>query len=245
MLTADKGWQWSSWTKRNTQTRPLDYLVTPILTGPFPRTPPTNSKTNSMAYSVTLSKQVDSRTQPIAKCTLPVQSLQVLWSPQNPQSGHSLRPIVSSRGAITYEVTKELAGIICPLVGKSQHHLKNTQHFIQQIWQVKLEEREVISSYDVKALFTSVPSDPSINIVKQRLTQEPTLPQRSQMSIPQIVTLLDFCLKNTCFLFWGKYYEQVHGAAMGSPISPLIANLFMEEFEVKTLRTAPHSPNLW
>ena len=50
------------------------------------------------------------------------------------------------------------------------------------------------------------------------------------MSIQQIVTLLEFCLKNTYFLFWGKYYEQVHGAAMGFPISPLIANLFMEEF---------------
>ena len=82
--------------------------------------------------------------------------------------------------------------------------------------------------------------DPSINIVKQRLTQDPTLPQRTQMSIPQIVTLLEFCLKNTYFLFQGKYYEEVHGAGRGSSISPLIANLFMEEFEVKALSTAPN-----
>ena len=34
--------------------------------------------------------------------------------------------------------------------------------------------------------------------------------------------------KNTYFLFQDKYYEQVHGAAMGSPISPLIASLLME-----------------
>ena len=27
---------------------------------------------------------------------------------------------------------------------------------------------------------------------------------------------------------------------MGSPISPLIANMFMEEFEIKALSTAPH-----
>ena len=32
---------------------------------------------------------------------------------------------------------------------------------------------------------------------------------------------------------------------MGSPISPLIANLFMEEFEVKALSTCPHPPSLW
>ena len=65
------------------------------------------------------------------------------------------------------------------------------------------------------------------------------------MSIQQITTLPDFCLTNTYFLFQGKYYEQVQGAAMGSPISPLIANLFMEEFEVKALSCFPHSPSLW
>ena len=118
--------------------------------------------------------------------------------------------------------------------------LKTTQHFIQKIQQVTLEPGEVISSYDVKALFTSVTVDPAINIVKQRLTQDPSLPQRTQMSIPQIVTLLEFCLKTTYFLFQGKYYEQVHGAVMCFPISPLIANLFMEEFEAKAIQSALH-----
>ena len=65
------------------------------------------------------------------------------------------------------------------------------------------------------------------------------------MSIQQIVTLLEFCLKNTYFLFQGKFYEQVQGAAMGSSISTLIANLFMEEFEVKALSSCPHPPTLW
>ena len=40
------------------------------------------------------------------------------------------------------------------------------------------------------------------------------------------------------------YYEQVQGAAMGSPISPLIANIFVEEFEVKALSSTPTS-SLW
>ena len=80
--------------------------------------------------------------------------------------GTSLRPIVSSRGSITYGVAKELASIIHPLVGQSQHHLKNTQHFIVKIQQVKLQQGEVISSYEVKTLFTSVPVDPANNIVQ-------------------------------------------------------------------------------
>ena len=62
------------------------------------------------------------------------------------------------------------------------------------------------------------------------------------MSIQSMITLLELCLKNTYFLFQGKYYEQVQGTAMGSPISPLIANLFIVEFEVKALSSAPHTP---
>ena len=103
--------------------------------------------------------------------------------------GTPLRHIVSSRGFITYWVAKELANIICPLAGQSPHYLKNT-HFAQHIKEVKLEPGEVITSCDVKTPFSSVPMDPSINIIKQKLQQDPLLTQRTSMSIQQIFTLL-------------------------------------------------------
>ena len=84
-----------------------------------------------------------------------------------------------------------------------------------------------------------------MQIVKHRLQQDNTLPQRTNMSIPQITSLLEFFLTHTYFLFQGKYYEQVQGAAMGSHISPLISNIFMEEFEVQALSSFPHPPSLW
>ena len=131
------------------------------------------------------------------------------------------------------------------LCWSSPHHLKKTQYVVQHIQKVKLEPGEVMTLYDVKALFTSVPVDPFITTVKHKLLQDPTFPQRTSMFIQQIITLLDFCFKNAYFLFQGKYYEQVHSAVMGSPIIPLIANLFMEEFEVKALTFAPHNSCLW
>ena len=74
--------------------------------------------------------------------------------PKSHKTGTPLRLIVSSRRSITYGVAKELAHIIKPLVGHSPHYLKNTQHFIQQLQGKKLEPGEVITSFDVKALFT-------------------------------------------------------------------------------------------
>ena len=70
--------------------------------------------------------------------------------PKIHKTGTPLRPIVSSRGSITYGVAKELSHIIKPLVSQSSHHLKNTQHFIQQLQGKKLETGEIITSYDVR-----------------------------------------------------------------------------------------------
>ena len=100
-------------------------------------------------------------------------------------------------------------------------------------------------SFDVESLFTSVPVEPSIQIIKKLLEDDKSLHLRTKMTVNQISCLLDFCLKTTYFIFQGKFFEQVKGAAMGSPISPIVANLFMEDLEVKALSTAPTPPTLW
>ena len=156
-----------------------------------------------------------------------------------------LRPIVSSTGTVSYNTSKELANILKPLVGWTTHHLKNTKDFIDQIKDVKLLPDETIISYDIKALFTSVPIQPVINIIKNKLENDKNLKSRTSMSIEHITSLLDYCLKSTYFVFKGQYYEQLEGAAMGSPLCPIIANLYMEEFETKALNTAPNPPTLW
>ena len=50
--------------------------------------------------------------------------------------------------------------------------------------------------------------------------------------------------KNTYFSFQGQFFEQVEGAAMGSPVSPIVANLCMEYLEQNALSTAP-PPRFW
>ena len=112
-----------------------------------------------------------------------------------------LRPIVSSCGSVTYGVAKELAKILKPFVGKSPHHINNTHDFVEQAKHITLEPGECISSYDVSALFTSVPVDPALNIIKDLLEKDHTLQVRTVMEVSDITLLLEFCLKNTYFSF--------------------------------------------
>ena len=104
---------------------------------------------------------------------------------------------------------------------------------------------ECIASYDVSALFTSVPIDPVINIIRRRLELEQELHLRTTMKVEQIISLLEFCLKTTYFQFQGRFFEQLQGAAMVSPVSPIVANLYMEDFETKAINTAEHPLRIW
>ena len=46
-------------------------------------------------------------------------------------------------------------------------------------------------------------------------------------------------LQTLNFSFQGQFYEQVECVAMGSPVSPIVANLYREYFEQKALSAAP------
>ena len=161
------------------------------------------------------------------------------------KSGMPLRPIVSRIGSVTYETSKELSRILKPLVGRSHHQIQNNREFIQQLEDIKLRSDDLIMSYDVKALFTSVPIKPALKIIKKLLEKDQTLQQRTSMTVNNIACLLEFFLNSTYFTFQEKMYEQVEGAAMGSPISPIVANLYMEDFEMTAKNTSPQPPLMW
>ena len=101
------------------------------------------------------------------------------------------------------------------------------------------------SSYDVSALFTSIPIPSALDIINNKLQEDTDLHNRTNMTAHNIIELLDFCLNNTYFIFQGVFYKQTKGAAMGSPVSPIVANIFMEAFESRVLATAIHPPKLW
>ena len=99
-------------------------------------------------------------------------------------------------------------------------------------------------SFDVTNLFSQVPIDAALKVVEEQLAMDTSLRNWTSIPAAQLTELVELCLRTTFFQFQDTSYEQSDGAAMGSPLSPVVANLYMEHFEEVALQTAPLPPKL-
>ena len=128
---------------------------------------------------------------------------------------------------------------------KQKHFVKDSTDLVKKIKDLEVPPWQKLTSYYVSALFTSIPTDDAIKVIRTYLEKDQTLPQRTALSVEQLLQLFTFCLNTTYFVYDSKNYKQAHGAAMGSPVSPIVANIYMEDFESRALTSAHHPPSLW
>ena len=143
-----------------------------------------------------------------------------------------LRPIVSTIGSPTYNLAKYLASKLQDDIGKTSSFVKDSYHFIDILKKEVVTSTDLLVSFDVESLFTNVPLEDTMLLIKERYPED-------------ITELFRHCLTSSYFSFHNKIYEQQEGVAMGSPLSPVVANLFMENFEATALDTATLKPKCW
>ncbi|GAA54573.1 hypothetical protein CLF_103975 [Clonorchis sinensis] len=110
---------------------------------------------------------------------------------------------------------------------------------------VTVEPDDILVSFDVNSLYTNVPKGNSLEIAKRLLLADTTLSERTQLTVDEIVKGIKARLNLTHFVFDSVGYTQEQGLTMQSPISPVLANIFMEEFEQKALCGFPHPPKVF
>ena len=105
-----------------------------------------------------------------------------------------------------------------------------------------------IVSFDVHAIFTSIPVPVTLEVINRKLTThisqeelQAFLEHSHSICKDKIIALLELVVNNCVFKFQHKFYKQLQGAAMGSPVSPVIANIYMEYFE--DLALGPQCPS--
>ena len=177
--------------------------------------------------------------------SLPLNTPQIYGLPKVHKEGIPLRPIVAAIGLPIHPLAKKLASILAPLSGNTFSHVRNTVDFVEHIQQTHLEEDTCMVSFDVVSLFTKVPLDQALQVIAQRLREDPTLAERTTIPAGDLCSLIQLCFEVTYFQFGEQFYRQAQEAAMGSPLSQVVANLYMEASEQQAPAKFPCKPRLW
>ena len=90
---------------------------------------------------------------------------------------------------------------------------------------ITISSDESLVSFDVTSLFTNVPTGEAVEVIGGKLWEDDDLIKRTPLSPDRIAELLSMCLRSTYFRYGGEFYEQREGAAMGSPVSVVVAKL--------------------
>ena len=78
-----------------------------------------------------------------------------------------VRPIVSYSGSPLFNLSKYIANILKPYTLLNKQHCKNSKKFSEFIRAHTIEEHEIMVSFDVEALYTNVPIEDALVIIKK------------------------------------------------------------------------------
>ena len=133
-----------------------------------------------------------------------------------------LRPIVSHKGHPLYNTAKCLAQFLSPFSKIMRSHVENSSHLAEIVRNTTIEPDEVLVSFDVKSLFTSVPVKEAVECVKRILQADASWELQSPIPISTIIKLLTICLEDTTFKFREEFYQMTYAidcSALGTGIA--------------------------
>ena len=181
-----------------------------------------------------LTREVYNRVRPVGS-TRP----RMYGVPKLHKEGVPLRPILSMINSPQHELAKWLTEVLRPVLSKySQHTVRDTFEFCDMLEKFNEKHRGqsfqnlFMCSFDIKSLFTNVPLRETIDICMLALYQDEDV---TKPSVPETLfrKLLVKATTEVEFSFDSVMYAQVDGVAMGSPLGPTLANIFVGYMETK------------
>ena len=172
--------------------------------------------------------------KPIADTVRPTGSrlVHLYGLPKTHKDRLAMRPILSATQTYNYALAKWLDTKLKPL-SLNRYTVTDIFEFANEIR--NLEIGDILVSYDVSSLLTNVPLDETIQLLANRAFTNNWFNTTYDLNLTKtdLVDLLSVATKGQLFQFNGALYKQTHsdGVAMGSPLGPLLANVFMSHIE--------------
>ena len=145
------------------------------------------------------------------------------------------RPILSAIGTPSYKLAKLLLPKLSSITF-NEFTVRDSFAFAEEI--VHQDDKLFMSSLDVDSLFTNIPLKETINICTNLLYKNVDVIEGTNKS--ESKNLLSLATQESYFMFNDILYKQKDGVAMGSPLGPTMANVFLWFYVMKWLEQCPN-----
>jgi hypothetical protein len=123
--------------------------------------------------------------------------------------------------------------LIKSLTFKFKSYIKDTTDFLRKIKDLKTNDNDIIVAANVCGLYIRINYE-GTDACKDALENRP-IEEKKRMPTEVLITLLLKILRSNCFSFFGKFYLQCCGTAMGTPVEPSYVNFYMTKVENRIL----------
>ncbi|XP_029679435.1 uncharacterized protein LOC115245313 [Formica exsecta] len=144
------------------------------------------------------------------------------------------RVIVSSINTALYSIANYMHKLLSSSIPRAKSHVNNSFELCNTLSGKTLGQSDVVVSLNVISLFTNIPSDLAIDSINSRWYHIET---HTMIPKNDFISAIKFILSSTYFTFNDNIYKQTYETPMSSPLSPIIANLVIQDVEESILNT--------
>ena len=141
--------------------------------------------------------------------------------------------------APNYKLAAFLINMIKNYKGKSQSHVKDSFEFAKILKQTTYNNNDVMLSFDIESLYPNVPIAEAIHLAVELIWENNKIHKFTKITKTDLYILFNLAVRDLQFRFYHNYYRQIDGVAMGSPLAPILADLFVTTLEEKHIISNP------
>lgn len=227
VLTSDKGNVTVIMNQQDYDKRAKDILNNPKYYKQIKKDPTSTvqNNTNKLIHENFVMQNIDKKTCTFLKTYNGI-APRFFGQPKYHKEGTPLRPVISTIGSPTYNLSKHISQILTSAYNTNNtYYTEDTYTFVKFINNKTIQSNYELVSFDVISLFNNITLQDTIEAINLKWDD---ITNKCKYSKQEFNYIIEHLFNNSYFTYNKTFYKQICGTPMGANVSSIIAQYVMD-----------------